>query len=137
MPLKNWIKCNEGDLRFARKKIQPKDKEIKTDSENWVLIYDGYIEKFGLGELFKKMLETKRKKALLECEFIETWEQFKITEINIEVQKLNNMMRNNGDGMTIEQSLIYLSKWLGFHLNTKKITVTEYFNLMAEYGKGN
>ena len=75
------------------------------------------------------------KKALLELGFVETWDQFKLTEIKIEVERLKNMMKNNGDGMTIEQSLIHLSKWLGYHLNTKKITVLEYFNLMAEYGK--
>ncbi len=135
MPLYNWIKCNEDNLRFSRENPDLKIKQTVEDAENWVRIYDGYIKEFGLSDLYKRMLETMRKKALLELGFVETWDQFKITEIKIEVERLKNMMSNNGDGMTIEQSLVYLSKWLGYHLNTKKITVKEYFNLMAEYGK--
>ena len=81
------------------------------------------------------MLEAMRKKALLELDYVETWEQFKLTEIQIEVEKLKNMVNNNGEGMTIEQSLVHLSKWVGYYLDKKKITVVDYFNLMAEYGK--
>ncbi len=46
-------------------------------------------------------------------------------------------MANNGNGMTIEQTLVYLSKWAGYHINAKKITVVDYFNLLEEYGKAN
>jgi hypothetical protein len=136
MTLKNWIKCNEDDRRFAQINPNLDKEETEEDAENWTRIYDGYIKKYGLSELYKKMLEAMRKKALLELSFVESWDQFKLTEIKIEVERLKNMMKNNGDGMTIEQSLIHLSKWLGYHLNINKITVVEYFNLMAEYGKG-
>jgi hypothetical protein len=44
---------------------------------------------------------------------------------------------NGGNGMTIEQSLIYLSKWMGSWINAKDISTKEYFNLMNEYGKEN
>ena len=47
------------------------------------------------------------------------------------------MMKNNGDGMTIDQSLIHLSKWVGYRLNPKEITVVEYFNISEQYGKAN
>jgi len=83
------------------------------------------------------MLKVMTKKALLEYEFIMTRERFKLTEIEIQEAKLNAMLKNGGNSMTIEQSLIYLSKWLGYHLNKKVITAGEYFNLMVEYGKAN
>lgn len=139
MPLENWILCNDGDARFARKKVnttdKETDKETTKDGENWTRIYDSYIKKYGLSKLYLKMLEAMRKKALLELDYVETWEQFKLTEIQIEVEKLKNMVNNNGEGMTIEQSLVHLSKWVGYYLDKKKITVVDYFNLMAEYGK--
>ena len=121
MPLENWILCNDGDARFARKKVNTTDKETDKetikDGENWTRIYDSYIKKYGLSKLYLKMLEAMRKKALLELDYVETWEQFKLTEIQI------------------EQSLVHLSKWVGYYLDKKKITVIDYFNLMAEYGK--
>jgi hypothetical protein len=39
--------------------------------------------------------------------------------------------------MTIEQTLIYISKWIGQWINPKQITAREYFNLLKEYGKAN
>ena len=137
MPLDNWIKCTDGDLTFVRK-TPGKKKELTTkDFEQWGKIYDDYINQFGLSELYKKLLELMRKKALLELEFVTTGQRFKLTEIELTEAKLKTALSNNGEGLTIEQSLIYLSKWVGFHLNPRKITVLEYFNLSAEYGKAN
>ena len=120
------------------RKTPGKKKELTTkDFEQWGKIYDDYIKQFGLSELYKKLLELMRKKALLELEFVTTGQRFKLTEIELTEAKLKTALSNNGEGLTIEQSLIYLSKWLGFHLNPRKITVLEYFNLSAEYGKAN
>ncbi len=78
-----------------------------------------------------------RKKALLELNFVKTRDRFKLTLIAAQEEKLKGMLNNNGNGMTIEQALIHLSKWLGFRIDTRKTTVVEYFNLLAEYGKAN
>ena len=78
-----------------------------------------------------------RKKALLEVDYILTRERFKLTEIEMQIANLDAMMMNGGNGMTIEQSLIHLSKWLGSWVNAKEISTKEYFNLMNEYGKEN
>jgi hypothetical protein len=47
------------------------------------------------------------------------------------------MMANNGKGITIEQSLVHLSKWMGHWINSKNIITKDYFNLLTEYGKAN
>ena len=78
-----------------------------------------------------------KKKALLEVDYILTRERFKLTEIEMQIANLDAMMMNGGNGMTIEQSLIHLSKWLGSWVNAKEISTKEYFNLMNEYGKEN
>ena len=137
MPLENWIKCNDGEFIFVRKSHKLGDIETDDDLKSWGIVYDDYIKTFGLSELYKKMLELMRKKALFELEFVQTGERFKLTEIELTEAKLKASLANNGEGITIEQSLIHLSKWLGFHLNTKKITVLEYFNILKEYGKAN
>ena len=137
MPLENWIKCTDGEFIFVRKSHKLGENETDKDAENWGIIYDDYIKKFGLSELYKKMLELMRKKAIFELEFVETGQRFKLTEIELTEAKLKTALSNNGEGLTINQCLIHLSKWLGFHLNTKKITVLEYFNIFKEYGKAN
>lgn len=138
MPLYNWIKCTEGSLIYVNKVITDKDATpTQAQADQWNKIYDEYISKYGLGKMYLKLLETMRKKALLELEFIETRELFKLTEINIEEENLKNTLNNAGNGLSIEASLIHLSKWQGYHINTKKTTVTDYFNLLTEYGKAN
>jgi hypothetical protein len=134
LPLHNWIKCSEGKLEFVRKGNKGTQEK---DEHFWTLIYDSYIEEFGLSEMYKKMLEAMKRKALIELDYVLTGDRFKLTEAEIESSKLNSMMANGGNGMTIEQSLIHISKWIGQWINPKTITAREYFNLLKEYGKAN
>lgn len=103
----------------------------------WEKIYDSYIKEYGLSDVYKKLLNAMKKKALLEVDFIITRERFKLTEIEMQIANLDAMMMNKGSSVTIEQSLIHLSKWMGSWINVKTITTREYFNLMEEYGKEN
>ena len=134
LPLFNWIKCTSNDLTFVRKDKKGIEQE---DIEAWERIYDSYIAEYGLNEVYKKLLNAMKKKALLEVDYILTRERFKLTEIEMQIANLDAMMMNGGNGMTIEQSLIHLSKWLGSWINAKDISTKEYFNLMSEYGKEN
>jgi hypothetical protein len=134
LPLFNWIKCTSNDLKYVRK---DKNGTEQADIEAWERIYDSYIAEYGLNEVYKKLLNAMRKKALLEVDYILTRERFKLTEIEMQIANLDAMMANGGTGMTIEQSLIHLSKWLGSWINAKEISTKEYFNLMSEYGKEN
>ncbi len=114
-----------------------KEGNEESDIEAWQKIYDSYILEYGLSDMYKKLLNAMRKKALLEVDFIITRERFKLTEIEMQIANLDAMLMNKGSGITIEQSLIHLSKWLGSWVNVKTITTREYFNLMEEYGKEN
>jgi len=134
MPLFNWIQCNNGKLEFTRKNDTGTP---EMDVITWENIYNDYLKKFGLSETYKRMLNAMKKKAVLELDFVITGDRFKLTEIEIEETRLKGMLENGGKGMTIEESLIYISKWLGTWLNTKQITVREYFNLLEQYGKAN
>ena len=124
-------------MRFVRKVVDLESEQTDQDVEQWQRVYDQYIEKYGLSELYQKLLETMRKKALIELDFVETRDRFKITEISILEEKLKNMVNNNGKGMSIDQSLVHLSKWLGYRVDIFKTTVAEYFTLLKEYGKAN
>jgi hypothetical protein len=134
LPLHNWIKCTSNELTYVRRDKNGTEEE---DIEAWQRIYDSYISEYGLSDMYKKLLNAMKKKALLEVDYIVTRERFKLTEIEMQIANLDAMLNNKGSGVTIEQSLIHLSKWLGSWINVKAITTKEYFNLIEEYGKEN
>jgi hypothetical protein len=135
LPLNNWIKCNEGDLTYVR--IKKDEGTEENDTLMWENIYDSYIEEFGLDKMYKKMLDSMRKRAELELDYVITGDRFKLTLINMEITRLEQLMSNAGVGMSIPESLIHLSRWMGSFINTKNITTREYFTLLKEYGKAN
>lgn len=136
MPLYNWIKCTEDDdIRYVCKDINDSNDVDLVGS--WSLVYDDYINRFGLSKLYRRLLEVMRTKALLECDYVITKEAFNLTLIKMEEEKLKQMLANKGEGATINSVLVYLSKWLGYHLNVREITALEYFEMMKQYGKEN
>jgi len=134
LPLYNWIKCINGELKYVR---TAENGTNENDLVAWEKIYDTYLNDYGLGKLYLKLLKTMQKKALYECDYILTNDRFKLTQIEMMEQKLNGMLNNNGSGVTIEQSLIHISKWLGQWINPKNITTKEYFDLQKEFERYN
>ena len=135
LPLYNWVECTKGNIQFTRKDNNKGTKE--NDVKAWEMIYNDYIDTFGLNSLYKRMLEAIHKRAIAELDYCITGDRFKLTEAEIQETLLSNMMNNNGNGTTIEKVLIHLSKWIGHWLNSKQITAREYFDLLAEYEKYN
>ena len=134
MPLFNWIQCHNGKMEFTRKTDIGTPKQ---DVAAWQQIYDDYIREFGLSDVQKKLFDAMKKRAILELDFVITGDRFKLTEIEIAIAKIDAMLVNKGSGVTVEQSLIHISKWLGQWINPRNITVKEYFNLLEQYGKAN
>ena len=98
-------------------------------------MYDEYLQKWGLNEIHKKHLEVLRKKALLELDYVITKDRTKLTLIEIEEIKLKNVLNSAGKGMSVEQALLYIGKWLGSRVPIKEITADEYFIMLNEFGK--
>ena len=134
MKLYNWIKCTNGEIKYVR--TNGEGDEIN-DKIVWDKIYDSYITEFGLSPVYLKLLKAIKEKTLFELDYVITKDRFKLTEIEMSVARLESMMSNNGSGLTIEEALIHVSKWMGTWIDTKNITVRDYFNLMKEYGKAN
>ena len=131
-PLSNWIKCCDGELEYTR---IAKRGNSRADKEAWDILYNQYISKYGLGKLYKRQLEQMKKKANAELDYVITGDKFKLTIIEMETSRLEAMLSTAGTGITIEQSLIHLSKWLGYWIRTKDISVTEFFDMTKEYEK--
>lgn len=135
LPLDNWIKCNGGELKYVRINIE--NGNAQQDERIWESIYNSYIKEFGLDKMYKKMLDSMKKRAELELDYVISQDRFKLTLINIEISRFELLLSNAGIGMSIQESLIHLSRWMGSFINTKNITTREYFTLLKEYGKAN
>lgn len=135
IPLYNWLKCTQGEIKYVRLNLAKGN--VLSDVEAWQVLFDDYINKQGLNATYLKILKAMKKKALLECDFVIDNDRFTLTLLEVEIETLKMLMNNNGVGMSIEQSLIHLSKWLGSWINTKNITASEYFDLVKEFERSN
>ena len=124
------MKCTDGEVKYTRINLDYGDE--KSDNEAWFKIYDSYIDEFGLSKQYNKMLNTLKKKATLELDYTIKRDKFLLTLLEIEQQNLKLLLDNNGVGVTINESLVHLSKFVGYWLRPKDITTREYFTLLKE-----
>jgi hypothetical protein len=128
------MRCLEGKLEYTR--IEGRG-NTSNDVSAWERIYDGYLTKYGLSKHYIELLKVLKKKAELQVNYVLTKDKFSLTLLEIEEQNLNIMLSNNGNGMTIDQTLVHLSKFVGYFLRAKDITTGEYFTLLEEYKRIN
>lgn len=134
MPLFNWLKCNEGDLKYARKHGKG---TAENDRETWLKLYNEYLSEFGINKKYEKYLIACKKRAKLQAEWVITRIKFKITEIEIQNAKIKSLELYFGEGQDVDVILIWVGKFLGYKVSKKETTVKEYFTLLKEYGKAN
>ena len=131
LPLWNWMKCTSGEICYVRKDLVHGNHLL--DEIHFEKIFDSYIKEFGLSEMYIKLLKTMHKKTLLELDFVLTRNRFRLTEVEMQVARLETMVNNNKNGMTIEQTIVHLSKWMNHWIDAKKVTTREYFDMMKEF----
>jgi len=131
IPLFNWQKCLEGDVKY----VNLETKEDSSNQEAFNKLYDSFLQKRGVNKEYKKYLDILKKKAMLQCEFLITKDNFKLTQIEIEDAKIVSLQKTSEEGLSIDKTLIYLGKWLGYRLDWKIISVSEFYSILEEYEK--
>ena len=131
MPYYNWRKCMEKEqYHFCR--LDPKKGSKKEDQKAWERIYDSYLSEFGLGKDYERILELQAEIASLECQFVYTNDRFlmnKIRELKSELEEfLGREVESDSDTI-----LTYLRKWMGQWINTREITVREFYKMVRDY----
>lgn len=131
-PLYNWEKCQKGELNFVNADCKPTEK----DGEQWIDLYNQYLAMFGLGEELEKWLNIKIHLTELRLQFVQSGDKMLLNYIKIAEQDMNKLDPTRIEGMTINQCLVHLNKWMGQWINKKQITIVEFKHLMTEYGSG-
>ncbi len=122
---------------YTRKNIDLNYPESESDLKAWENLYNQYLSRYGLGKMYKRLLSIMKEKADLEIKYVLTRERFKLTQIELKEAELKQIIDTNNTGLTVDQALIHLSKWIGYRLDPREITVIEYFTILNEYGKAN
>ncbi len=133
IPLYNWNKCLNGEYKYIRIDLKESGDNEKQFSE----LYNAYLKVRGFNKDYVKYISILRKKAMLQCDYLITKDAFKLTQIEIEETKLENMQKMQAEPVSVEKTLIYLSKWLGYRLDWKQVSANEYYLILEEYGKAN
>jgi len=133
MPLYNWHKCLNGDFYYVR--VDTKQSDLPECEKAFEKVYESYMNEFGIDKTYKRQIELIKKIALLQCDYLVTKDQFKLTQIEVENAKLEMQKGDLKNSITLQQTLIYLSKWIGYRLDWKQITVYEYYTILEESSK--
>ena len=133
MPLYNWHKCINGDYYYVRK--DEKQNDLPECEIAFKKVYESYMNIFGIDKNYKQQIEVVKKIALLQCEYLITKDEFKLTQIEVENAKLEMTKTNDSSNVTLQTTLIYLSKWVGYRLDWRQVSVYEYYTLLEESSK--
>lgn len=132
IPLYNFEKCLEGDYRFICLNIS--EKWNVKEAQAFEVVYEKYVQKYQ-----KKELESKFRiyKAVIELHgmYAETQDDYFLTQIEIKKSQLPKVEEKQANDTT--QSLVVLSKYMGYRLNPKEITVDEFYSIIKQYERGN
>lgn len=73
-----------------------------------------------------------KKIALLQCDYVITGDRIKLTKAEMQMSRLKTMLAKNSDNdkISIEESLVHLSKWIGSYINLDKITARNYLDML-------
>lgn len=135
--LYNWLKCSDGKVNYCRIRSSESDEITEKDLKQWDKIYCDYIDEMGLDGLYKQFLMKSKKKALIELDYVITKSRFLLNALRVVEVDLQKLKEQMSKGVTTEQVLVHLSKYMGYRQDPKKITFKEYLNLIKEYERAN
>lgn len=134
-----WAVAKSGDhsvLRVYRDLVDKEEKEELwnegKDKEAWDIVFQKYLNIFGLTNEYVALLELKEQLLLVQLEYIETDNRFLLNEIWRLEAEINDILKRGGDG-DIDTSMILLSKWIGHSVSEDTYIVK--FHKMLEVHK--
>lgn len=136
IPLFNWEKVLQGKYQFMRLKPS-KEKFNEADIKAFYTLYNTYIKEYGLTSEQKKYLKLKEDYIKLYIKYAETDDAFILNQLSIIEADIEKLDPAKHQGMTIGQTIVWLSKWMGTWIDKKSITLAEFKDLIKEYERAN
>lgn len=140
LPIERWFKVDEKNdlsyLLFEPRKLKPHEQIILTLT--WDNMLNEFIDEFGIGEKMKEILRIKRKIMMLKIDEVLNKKNHK-TKIAFESALLAEEMKKEVKKETAKESnfesLAEISKYMGFFIDPKTISVKLYFHYVRKLNK--
>ncbi len=138
LPIKRWFSVQKtGDVSFIlteQREIEPAE-EVELWSI-WENIFNEYMERFGLSEEYKEDLQNKIDLANLKADFIISGDRYFKTMIRVQEEIIRANQDDSGKEFELEILLAKMSKFYGFKLTSRELTVAEYYSYLENIKDG-
>lgn len=135
--LYDWNKCTSGLIQYVRIDVNDEDTYDENDIKVWDNIYDAYLKMFGLQPIYEQYLRKSIELANIQADYVITSDKYLKNVIRILETDIEKLKGKFSKGTNIENVLVYLGKWYGQILDSRKITAKFYFSLLKEYERAN
>ena len=135
LPIFNWWQISDGDYNYILldKKNTIPEKHIVGQVE---MLQQEYFDTYGVSDDFEIYFELEKEKLSLEVDLALTGDRFLKTKIRLLQARLDQQKKYKRKGEEYEVKA-YVDKYLGFRLDAKKTTVTEYYSYLELMKKDN
>lgn len=132
LPLYNFNKMM-SDPRFVnRDEVYRKGDELHA-----IKLYNDYLDRYGLGDDYEKYMSYQEKYIKISGIFVINEDEAVLNDLHFIEAELKRLNPNNFEGMSVESCLTHLSKWIGYNLNSRDITIVRFREMLKEYGRTN
>jgi len=138
LPIKAWFDIHKtGDYSLLLKNIITVDKAgLDSLFDLWKKMYNEYMSRFGLSDQYKEHLDKEIDIAKLKAKLIITGARHLKTLIRIKEQELMSDKPKIEKPLELEVLLARMSKSYGFKLESKELTVTQYYSYLNVVNNG-
>lgn len=126
LPISIWFKINESNNYnlLVKNRFIP----FGNCEKQWVKIYDEFIARIGLNDDFKEYLETYRRIAIMQCNWVISPSPADKVRISHEIKELEE--RTHGKKMKYNEIIAIISKQQGYRIDGQKVSVYEFYGYL-------
>lgn len=134
LPMDNWVEFHAtSNPLYLVQEINFKYPSKKTTIKQWESLCSEFYEKFGKTKELISHLERLKKMTVLICENSIKFDTIKKIELDILEQEM--AQESKKEVMDFNISNANLSKYMGFHIDTRKTSVSRYYGYIKSMEK--
>jgi len=137
LPIKVWFDIHKtGDFtKLLKNNVKTTNKLLLNLQNAWDNMYDQFMERFGLSDEYMSLLRQKMTIARYQAQYMITGQKHFKTLVTIE--KENQRMNQVEDRpIELDKTLAKMSKYYGFKLSSRDLTVSEYYSYIDSINHG-
>lgn len=138
LPIKVWFHVHKtGDLKkLLIDNVQFTVALFDKLADSWESMFDQWMSQFGLSDEYMASLRQRKLLANYQAELIITGKPHFKTLIMVEQEKMKMDSNDDMTEMPLEKTLAKISKYYGFKLDSRNLTVSQYYSYIENITNG-